>query len=101
MKTMVAMVALCGIALAGCAERGDRYDNPIASQSQFLADRAACLRQAQEVFSASSNVYGGTSNGRVVADCIVLKSCMQGLGYTSDPQGALYARSEPAVECRK
>lgn len=101
MKRVFVMAVLCGIALAGCASRGDRYENPDVSQSQFLGDRANCLAQAQQVFSAASNTYGGTSNSRVVADCAVMRSCMQSLGYTSDPKGSLYARSEPTIECRK
>ena len=101
MKRLFVVAALCTIALAACTSRGDRYENPNVSQSQFLSDRANCLAQAQQVFSAASNTYGGTSNSRVVADCAVMRSCMQSLGYTSDSQGALYARSEATIECRK
>jgi hypothetical protein len=101
MKSGCWVVTLSLLAFSGCTGFTERYNNADATVQQLQADRDQCLTEAQQVFSSMSNVYGGSINGRVVADCRVYRSCLAGRGYVADPHGALAVSSGPAIECRK
>jgi hypothetical protein len=103
-------VIVAGIALSACAgaSLGDpppltRFSHPTATQQQFMKDRYACMREAQQVKSnavvTAVPQYGGvgSANTRVVISRPLFMGCMGACGYAVDPKGSLAAPRESVV----
>ncbi|HEY2446754.1 MAG TPA: hypothetical protein VGI20_13545 [Rhizomicrobium sp.] len=77
--------------LAACATEDDvpvvRWSRPGASYDQFVADRAACVKETREQsapFFIGGAPYG---NRRSLLNTDLFVSCMSRHGFSRDPKG--------------
>jgi hypothetical protein len=96
------VILSCAFLVGGCVTRVVHYSRPDTTQQQFMQDRYECLQEAQQrVSGAAVTPYGGGATSRVVANCGVWLSCLGARGYTTDPNGDLFAPPGMAVYCQK
>ena len=91
----LATLAVCVVALGGCARAPARFSKPGATEQVFMQDRYACIQQSQQNRGAANAYVAYTG---VIVNRGVFMSCMGARGYLLDPNGSLAA--QPGTEIR-